>query len=311
MSTNRPGIKEASGIDIRGPLSGLLTSMAWGATGVWVNFAPGISPLALVGWRLLLAAALFLAFFPRARRGRRSAAAALGVLLAAYYVTAVFAFQRAPVAEVSLCIGCAPLFVLLYNALGGQQPARRELGAVATTLAGLLTMVWPGLRGDWTGETDIGLAAALAAGALTAAYAYRHHALALRACAPGGAEIGRVAFVPLGLVLLAVAWVGGGPAQVLPATPRTAFAVLGLGFVSTAVPTLAVAVASSLMAPLPNTLIRLTTPLFAAAFGWAFLGQALDWRLAAGACLILAGLLVHALGARRSDQGLRGGGGST
>lgn len=308
MSANGPQVAGTPKVDARGPLSGLLTSMAWGATGVWVNLAPGVSPLALVGWRLVLAAALFLACFPRVRRDRRTAAAALGALLTAYYVAAVFAFQHAPVAQVSLCIGCAPLFVLLYSAWGGQRPTRRELLAVVTTLAGLLTMVWPGLNGGWRSGTDLGLASALGAGALTAAYAYRHRALALRAQAPSGAEIGRVAFVPLGLALLAIAWAGGTQASVLPMSPRSALAVLGLGVISTAVPTLAIAVASSLMAPLLNTLIRLTTPLFAAVFGWVFLGQPLSWRIAAGACLILAGLFLQALGRGGAGQGLRGAG---
>lgn len=295
-------------MDMRGVLGALVTSMSWGATGVWVNLAPTLSPLALVAWRLLLAALLFLVFFPRVRHGFGRPATGLGTLLVVYYLAAVFAFQHAPVGEVSLCIGCAPVFVLLYRALGGRRPARREVAAVAMTLAGLLAIIWPGLHGARLAGTGMGLTSALVAAALTAAYASIHRRMALRAQAPSGAEIGRAAFLPLGAALLATAWLCGEPGRVLPMDMGAAGAVFGLGIVSTALPTLAVAAASSRLAPFLNTLIRLSTPLFAAGFGWVFLGQKPTWWTAAGAALILSGLLVQTL-APRPPQGLRGGGG--
>ncbi|MEJ2480514.1 MAG: DMT family transporter [Acidihalobacter sp.] len=294
--------------DARGALGALVTAMSWGATGVWVNFAPALSPFALVAWRVLIAALLFLGFFPSVRRGYGRAAAGLGTLLVVYYLAAVFAFQHAPVGEVSLCIGCAPLVVLCYRAIGGRMPVWNELLAVVLTLAGLLVMVWPGWHGvDWAPGTELGLTSALGAAALTAAYASIHRRLALQALAPSGAEIGRVTFVPLGAVLLGAASLSGSSGQVLPSDLPAAGAVLGLGIVSTALPTLAVAVASSRLAPFPNTLIRLTTPLFAAGFGWVFLAQKPTWWTAGGAVLILSGLLVQSLVPRRV-QGLRGGG---
>lgn len=287
-------------IDPRGMLGALVTSMAWGATGVWVNLAPGLSPLALVAWRLLLAALLFWLFFPRVRAGYARAAWGLGAMLVAYYLAAVFAFQYAPVGEVALCIGCAPLFVLLYQALGGRRPARQELAAAALTLVGLAVMMWPSLPGGVHKGVWLGLAAALGAAALTAAYASVHRRLALQTRAPGGAEIGRTAFLPLGALLLLAAWAHGRSAALMPLGTVPTLAVLGLGVVSTALPTFAVAVASSRLPAFLNTLIRLTTPLFAAGFGWAFLGQQpTPWTFGGGA-LILSGLLV---------QGLRGGGG--
>jgi drug/metabolite transporter, DME family len=288
--------------DMRGALGALITSMSWGATGVWVNLAPTLSPLALVAWRLLSAALLFLVFFPRVRRGYGLVAAGLGGLLVAYYLSAVFAFQHAPVGEVSLCIGCAPLFVLFYRALGGHPPAWHESLAVVMTLAGLLAIVRPGLGGGWAPGTGLGLMSALGAAALTAAYASIHRHLALQAHAPNGAEIGRAAFVPLGLALFGVAWLSGGSARVLPPDTSAGAAVLGLGIVSTALPTLAVAVASSRLAPFLNTLIRLSTPLFASAFGWMFLAQQPTWWTVAGAALILSGLLVQSLTPRRPQR---------
>ncbi len=296
-----PGTDDEA-MDARGLLGALVTSLSWGATGIWVNLAPALSPLALVAWRLLLAALLFLAFFPRVRHGYGRPAVGLGLLLVVYYLAAVFAFQHAPVGEVSLCIGCAPVFVLLYRALGGRWPARRELAAVAMTLVGLLAIIWPGLRGEWMAGTSLGLASALIAAALTAAYASIHRRMALQAHAPSGAEIGRAAFLPLGAVLLLAAWLSGKSAHVLPTDMATAGAVLGLGIVSTALPTLAVAAASSRLAPFLNTLIRLSTPLFAAGFGWIFLGQEPTPWTAVGAVLILSGLLVQTLRSR-PDRG--------
>lgn len=282
-----------SDIDRRGVVGAVVTSMSWAATGVWVNLAPALSPLALVAWRLLLAAALFWLLFPRVRRGYGPQAWGLGTLLVAYYLAAVFAFQRAPVGEVALCIGCAPLFVLLYQALGGRWPARRELAAVALTLSGLAVMVWPGLRGAGGGAAWSGLSVALLAAALTAAYATLHRRLALRRRAPGGAEIGRAAFAPLGAALMVAVSLHGPVGQVLPLAPQPVIAVIGLGLVSTALPTLAVAVASSRLPAFINTLIRLTTPLFAAGFGWAFLGQQPTAWTVAGGALVLSGLFVQ------------------
>lgn len=281
------------GIDPRGVLGAVVTSMSWAATGVWVNLAPALSPLALVAWRLLLAAALFGLVFPRVRRGFVARAWGLGAMLVAYYLAAVFAFQRAPVGEVALCIGCAPLFVLLYQAFAGHWPSWREIVAVSMTLIGLAVMVWPGLYGTDMGTAWSGLFVALVAAALTAAYATLHRRMALLQSAPLGAEIGRAAFAPLGAALLLAAWLHGPSMQVLPLEPVPVIAVIGLGLVSTALPTLAVAVASSRLPAFINTLIRLTTPLFAAAFGWAFLGQQPTAWTVAGGALILSGLFVQ------------------
>ncbi|APZ41753.1 hypothetical protein BW247_00450 [Acidihalobacter ferrooxydans] len=251
--------------------------------------------MALVAWRVLLAALLFRLFFPRVRRGFTGAAWGLGSMLVAYYLAAVFAFQHAPVGEVSLCIGCAPLFVLLYQALGGRFPLLGELTAVTLTLTGLGVMLWPSMTdGSQTGVW-VGLLSALVAAALTAGYATAHRALALRARSPSGAEVGRAAFLPLGLILLLGAGFAGGGA-VMPRQTLAVLAVLGLGVVSTALPTLAVAVASSRLPAFLNTLIRLTTPVFATGFGWVFLHQQLTlWTLGGGA-LILCGLVVQGLG---------------
>ncbi|WP_197495737.1 DMT family transporter [Acidihalobacter yilgarnensis] len=285
-------------IDRRGVMGAVVTSMSWAATGVWVNLAPALSPLALVAWRLLLAAALFWLLFPRVRRGFGLQAWGLGAMLVAYYLAAVFAFQHAPVGEVALCIGCAPLFVLLYQALIGRWPTWREIVAVALTLAGLVVMVWPGLLGTGVARMWSGLLVALVAAALTAAYATLHRRLALRQRAPSGAEIGRTAFAPLGAALLAVAWLHGPSVRVLPLEILPVIAVIGLGIVSTALPTVAVAVASSRLPAFLNTLIRLTTPLFATGFGWAFLAQQPTAWTVAGGALILSGLFVQGVRAR-------------
>lgn len=297
--TARAGESLEGGIDPRGVLGAVVTSMSWAATGVWVNLAPKLSPLSLVAWRLLLAAALFWLLFPRVRRGFVARAWGLGGMLVAYYLAAVFAFQHAPVGEVALCIGCAPLFVLLYQAFAGRRPGGREIVAVSMTLMGLAVMVWPGLRGTDMAAAWSGPLVALAAAALTAAYATLHRRLALCQRAPSGAEIGRAAFAPLGVAMLLAAWLHESAVQVLPLEPLPVIAVIGLGVVSTALPTLAVAVASSRLPAFINTLIRLTTPLFAAGFGWAFLGQQPTAWTVAGGALMLSGLFV---------QGLRAGG---
>lgn len=287
---------ESAGVDVSGVLGALVTSMAWGATGVWVNLVPGVSPQALVAWRLVLAALVFVVLFPRVRPGYRRSAWNLGGLLVAYYLAAVFAFQRAPVGEVSLCIGTSPVFVMLFRALTGRRPTWREFFAVTVTLAGLLVIVWPGLRGSGLNdEVRSGLFSALLAAALTALYAQTHRRMALNGRAPSGAEVGRSAFAPLGLALFVVAWLGGSKGgQMLPESGMGVMALLGLGIVSTALPTVAVAVASSRLPPLINTLMRLTTPLFATAFGWLFLFQRPTPSTAYGACLIITGLIILA-----------------
>ena len=64
MSAGEHGQIHNEALDVRGAAGALVTAMSWGATGVWVNLAPALSPLALVAWRVLLAALIFLLLFP-------------------------------------------------------------------------------------------------------------------------------------------------------------------------------------------------------------------------------------------------------
>jgi drug/metabolite transporter (DMT)-like permease len=121
------------------------------------------SPVAIAGWRLLLASLLLLPFAGRGlgvlgtlRRGEVALLGLGGLALAAHFVTWIAGVQQTTVANAQVTFAVNPLSISLAAwVLFGERPSRRLWIAIALGLAGVLAIGWhdldvqPGhFRGD-------------------------------------------------------------------------------------------------------------------------------------------------------------------
>lgn len=289
-----------------------LTSLTWGLTGIFVRLLPGIPPLAITAGRLtiaLLAVLPVFLLFGNARAGsgggfklgltadfrsalRRPVAYALASLLVGYYLLATAAFQLAPVAEVALLISTPPLFILAFRALRGEMPALGETVGALLALGGTILILAPNPSG--TGQPLpghlYGSAMALGAAALSALYAYAYRNLSEHGRAPETGAVTVLTFAIGSPILLATASLFSTAAMPSLSGAGTVAVFLGLGIVSTAIPTLGFSIASRRLPAILTTTISLFVPLFAGLFAFLVLGERLSPNFAAGCLPILAGV---------------------
>lgn len=289
-----------------------LTSLTWGLTGVFVRLLPGIPPLAITAGRLTIALFAVLPAFlllGKSRAGlgggiksgfnadfraalRRPAAYALASLLVGYYLLATAAFQLAPVAEVALLISTPPLFILAFRALHGQMPALAETVGALLALGGTILILAPTPADAGTSSAGhlYGSAMALGAAALSALYAYAYRHLSEHGRAPETSAVTLLTFAIGSPALLAAASLFSTSAMPAISGSGTIAVFLGLGIVSTAIPTLGFSIASRRLPAIVTTTISLFVPLFAGLFAYLALGERLSPNFAAGCLPVLAGV---------------------
>lgn len=277
-----------------------LTVVTWSLTGIFVRMLPGFSSTFLTGARLLIAFAglapvLLLSSRWRALRSMMVHAAAwrLSLALIAYYLLAVTAYQFGTVAEVALFIATSPMFVLIARRLKGNTiEAREKIGAVAA-LAGVAVVMLPNISAasPLSGRRIVGDCLALLAALASAVYASEYRATAER-------EHLRVdPIVVAGLTfaagsLLLVPALAFSPALAADSVANSSIVLkfVGLGLVSTAVPSIAYALASQKLPPVITTTTQLMIPVFSTAFAAAFLREIPSVWLIPGGFLVLFGI---------------------
>jgi drug/metabolite transporter, DME family len=271
--------------------SGLLAPVSWGLTGVFIRLLHGLPTLYIVMARLAVAALLL---FPWALRSRRRVPEALRSPLAAamgaYYLLATEAFVRAPVVEVTLIVGSAPVVAVGLDAIRGLRPLRQQVVGAVVAVLGLVLFLRPGSR--ITQDQALGYLFAFGAAVASAAYA-----VGLRARAQAGRPLDPLVLTVLACVIGALAsglLVALGPA--LPPSsghgPGQFLYLALLGCLCTAVPTLAFGVASARLPAVLTTSLGLLTPLFAALFAGLLLRE---WPAPAaipGALVAIAGVVL-------------------
>lgn len=280
-----------------------LTSLTWGLTGIFVRLLPSFSPLAITAGRLMIGLAAVLPVFILLRDRRRGLIAALqhpvayvlAVLMAGYYLLATAAFQLAPVAEVALLISTTPLFVLALRWVRGTLPARSEIGGSLLALGGMALILVPKM--SFSGEAAVqhfyGDLWALCSAVLAAFYASIYRVLSERGRAPDASGVSVLTFV-IGSVILILALAltpgssGWSGSSGLDGTAL--WVLLGLGVLSTAIPTLGFAIASRRLPPMVTATILLFVPVFAGLFAYVLLGETISLLFIAGCFLVLGGV---------------------
>lgn len=280
----------------------LLTSLTWGLTGIFIRLLPSVSPMLIASSRLFIAfvVALPVLLFWQKRQPaialayKTPRAYLLAALLVAYYWLATTAFQLAPVAEVALLLSTPPLFVLALRKLAGHKPTLLELCGALVALTGMLIILLPKLFAPavWTLQQVSGDLAALAAAVMTALYAFFYKTLADQAKAPHAIGVSALTFA-IGAMLLALCATNETSVkQFALLSQRDVYLFIGLGVISTALPTLGFALASKRLPAVVTASISLFIPLFAGVFGVLILQEPLTPGFLFGAVLVISGVIM-------------------
>lgn len=269
----------------------LLLAAIWGSSFLFIKIAIAyVGPFELVSLRLLfgttvLAAVVWLAREPLPR-DRRTIGHLL--VLAVFNVVVPFSLiswgeRTIPSGVASILNATMPLFTIVVATIAiGEQISRNRLVGLAFGFAGVVVVVSRSLAG---GNVAGELAVAAAACCYAAATVYaRHHVSALR---PMVSAIGQVGLACPIVAALAIAfehpWTVALPWQPLIAT-------IWLGALGSAV---AYLIYFRLLAHWDATRMSLVTylqPVVGVVLGAAVLGEVIDWRVAAGAALVVGGV---------------------
>ena len=277
-----------------------LTSLMWGFTGIFVRLLPAFSPLTVTAGRLLVAFVVILPILGLFRSSRQSLKSALGrpiayvlaLLLAGYYLLATAAFQMAPVAEVALLLSTPPLFVLAFRRIRGDIPTRTEIGGALLAVAGITLILVPKMSfaGDIPVHHLMGSILAVCAAGLTAFYAYLFRILAERGTAPEIMGVSLLTFTSGSVILVLMIGLTPTPSRWDTLNGHVLLVFLGLGVLSTAIPTIGFALASKRLPAVITATISLFIPLFAGLFAFLILGEKLSPMFIPGGILVLGGI---------------------
>jgi drug/metabolite transporter (DMT)-like permease len=277
-----------------------VTSLTWGLTGIFVRLLPSISPLTVTAGRFVIALAAALPLLVLYRDTRlgfktilgRPVAYVLALLLVGYYLLATAAFQMAPVAEVALLLSTPPLFVLVIRGIRGERSTRMEIGGAVLAAGGIALILVPQMSfaGDRSVPHFYGNLIAMCAAALTAIYAYLYRILAERGRAPETGGIALLTFAIGSAILVGAVSLTPAPSGLAGLDSGALRVFLGLGLLSTAVPTLGFALASRRLPAMITATISLFIPLFAGVFAYLILGEGLSQLFLAGCALVLLGV---------------------
>jgi drug/metabolite transporter, DME family len=280
--------------------SGCLAALGWGLTGTFIKLLPQFTTLEVLAIRLIVA---FVTTLPilvlRPSLGmelrclmRQPLAIALSSLMVFYYLFAVRAFQLAPVSDVVLVVGLSPLLGLAAKLALRQPLAGLEAIGAVVAFTGLVLFVLPKLQAQ-SGDLSIyftGLFFALLSAAVSLGYAslFKHYAT-VRA----GLNPMLVVFITFGLgsVVLTPWLILFSPQRFVSITRPELAIALGLGVLSTVIPTLCYSYAAKHLSPILTTALNLMTPMFAAVLAALFLQEYLGIWSMVGAGLILTGIL--------------------
>jgi drug/metabolite transporter, DME family len=272
MTSSGPTRTAPPGLEPAGLLGALIATASWALTGTFIHMVPTVPAPLVAAIRLAISAAGLLGFRVLQRH------LALWprvpwppvVAMAAYYVLATEAFTRAPVVEVTLVVGSAPVITLAVEAAMGRRVRPRQALGVLIAIAGLAAFLVPAMRD--APRSVLGYVFALGAAGMSALYV-----TSLRARAAQGSHVDVIAIATrasvvgaIGSVLTSIGREGTFSASI---SARDLALLALLGVVSTAVPTVAYGEASKRLPPAVTTSLSLLTPLFAALVAGVTLGE--------------------------------------
>ena len=288
-------------LDRVGLTAAFLTASGWGVAGIFIQFLPNISALSIVATRLTLALVIFtpVLFFKKDNfvshiiTLSRPITWGLSSILFACYTLGTMSFQLAPVGEATLLMTTAPLFVILFKFLAREQTHRNEYLGALLAIVGIGLVVLPRLTLDnvVSDQRIAGDILALLVSILFAAYAIWFRSLSNNNNAPNSMSVTLGTFTLGCIMALFVAPYALFEYKNL-INIEVIISFIGLGILSTAIPTLTYTVAAKRLPPLLTTGILLLEPVLAIAFAFLILKEIPSLWIAPGVLFILIGLIL-------------------
>lgn len=280
---------------------GGVAALTWGLTGTFIKLLSEFTTIEVLTLRIVTATVFALGFsliYPQLlTKAYELVRQPLGILLASlmvfYYLFAVRAFQLAPVSDVALIVGTSPILGLAFKASAGKPLKKSEVSGALTAFTGLFLFVLPRVQSNTADRATYitGLLFALLAAFVSLGYAALFRQQSNRNIAIDPVVVAFTTFV-LGTVVVLPIAIATSPSLLDKATadPRTVMIVLGLGIISTVVPTFCYSYAAKHLSPILTTALNLLTPIFAAAIAAIFLGELLPAISIFGATLVFTGI---------------------
>ena len=266
----------------------VLVTLVWGTTfPILKSAAATLSGLEISALRFLVAGACMLPFALKASRAAWRDGALLGAVALVSYVTQAFGLEHISSNRSAFLTSLNVLMVPLLGLFFGTRPGLQVLLAGSLACLGIGLLSWEG-GGNWSGDSAT-LVCALA-------YAIYVILLSRRAAAHDARALAATQIVLMavfgGLGLLGGSIAEGRLAS-LPARLEPAIApILYLGLVATAGMLFLQAFAQRHVAPEKAAVIYAMEPVFAAFFGWLWLGETLGLRGAAGGTLVVLAVVL-------------------
>jgi drug/metabolite transporter, DME family len=292
-------------------ISGCLAALGWGLTGTFVKLLPDFTTLEVLALRLVVAFLITLPILLTNRLLRTQflmlirtpIGIGLSSLMVFYYLFAVRAFQLAPVSDVVLVIGLSPLIGLAVKAAMQKPVTVREGVGAFTAFFGLLLFVLPKLQGTFSQSTYLtGLFFAFLSACVTLSYAslFKHYASQKSMLNP--VSVAFTTFVLGSIISTPIAAFSSPHWMLHLRESNTGWIALGLGILSTVVPTLCYSFAAKHLSPILTTALNLLTPIFAAVIAVLLLKEQFPVLSLLGAMLIIIGILSLSLPQSKSAQ---------
>ena len=296
---NHKFLNKLSLLDKTGIVGAILTALGWGMAGVFIKLLPNFSAFSIVSIRLALALVVTIpillfqnSFFTHVKELRRPKVWILSLIMLACYTFGTIAFQLAPVGEVTLLMATAPIFAILFKFLRREKTSKNEYRGALTAFLGICFILFPtlGLDSVISRQHIFGNFLALLVSILFAIYATWFRSLSQYNIAPSSISIalgtftlGSLMFFPTTLQLFS-AYNGSINLKYL-------IALLGLGLISTVIPTISYAIAAKRLPALITTSILLLEPILAIASAFLVLGAVPSVWIIPGTVFVGIGIL--------------------
>jgi drug/metabolite transporter (DMT)-like permease len=271
-------------------------------TGIAVR---GFSPTALVTIRLIIAAVLLTGLvlvrgqrFPRTRRfWLFSIAISLAGNCVPFWLIS-FGQQRIDSGLAGILMGIMPLttMVLAHFLVRGERLNRTKAVGFVVGFAGLVALIGPEALLELRGQgTELLYQLAVLGGAIC----YAINTIVARHRPPADPLVAAAGVMLAGCALMLP--IGGGPAsaQLFAAPPIPFAAMLALSIVATAIATVVFLQLVAIAGPSFTSFINYLIPVWALLMGVIFLGEEPGVRVVIALALILAGIALGEVGARR------------
>jgi len=280
----------------------ILTSLAWATAGIFVKSLGEISPFFIIWSRLFLATFLIYILGRHSvsihhilsfERGQRISWLCAS-LMTGYYTLTTGAFLLAPVSLIALAISLSPVFIILARLVEREKVLGREILGCAVALLGLAIFLFY-VNDDLTLDNQysllLGLGLGIIAGALKAFYSlilwkmnnYPHvnlgdsYSLTFKTF-----FIGSIIFLPFAIHTV----------PNFDFSLKVFLLLVGLGMLSTAIPTLMNSYASKRVNPTAHTMISLSVPMLASILAFLFLGERISIVQVFGIGVTLFGIII-------------------